>query len=129
MRNYFDPADNSYGAVPDGDPIPDGCIEVEAQPSGDFEAHDERGNIIVDEPAKADFLAGADHIRLAHTVKAIEASLILAGIDVDGILKAEASATDIDLIELAQIVRSKQAEFVAVEVQRRTIKAKGVPNA
>lgn len=129
MRNYFDPIDNSYGAVPDGDPIPAGCIAVTCQPKGDFERHDDKGNLVVDAAAKADFEAGQHHIQQAHAVKSIEATLILAGIEVDGLLKAEAEALGIDLTDLANAVREKQALFVATEIERRAIKVKGASNA
>lgn len=129
MRNYFDPIDNSYGAVPDGEPIPKGCFEVEAQPSEDFARHERGGKLRIDLAAKADHDAGADHIGRAHAIKEIEARLIKAGIQIDGILKAEAEALGMDLPVLVESVIRNAEAFKMQEVERRLLKTEGIKNA
>lgn len=129
MKHYFDPNDLSYGSVPDDQDIPEGCIEVAAQPSEDFTRHDETGAVITDTAARADFEAGQDHIARAHAVKEIEARLIKAGIQIDGILKAEAEALGMDLPVLVESVIRNAEAFKMQEVERRLLKREGIKNA
>lgn len=122
MKNYFNPTDNSYGAVPEDASIPEGCVEVEAQPAGDFEKHDENGKIVVDAAAKADFEAGAEHIREVHIVKAIEARLIKAGYVFEGLVHAEAEALNVSVADLTDRVLAQSQAQITTEIARRTLK-------
>lgn len=129
MKHYFDPNDLSYGSVPDDLDIPEGCIEVDAQPLEDFTRHDETGAVIKDAAARADFEAGQDHIARAHAVKEIEARLIVAGVALDGLLKAESDALGIDLEELAALVLERAEAFKQKEVNRRVMKSERINDA
>lgn len=67
-------------------------------------------------------LHGADAIAQIHALKAMEATLIISGIQVDGMLKSEAEATGVDLNTLAQAVAAKAAAQRNAEVERRVAK-------
>lgn len=126
-QNYMqvDPktGEKSYGAVPMGDPIPEDAWPVDAQPSGDFEAHCPYTNAVVcDDAAKADFDAGKEHIDAAHIWKAIEARLILAGYAFDGMIRAEAIALGTEETLLAKQIAGKSQPLIEREISRRVVK-------
>lgn len=97
-------------------------IELPRMP-GAFEHFDvEAGEFACDHAARIDdeYLAtnGGDAIARAHALKAVEASLILSGVQIDGLLSAEADATGQDVTDLAAIVATKAATMRAAEVAR-----------
>lgn len=65
---------------------------------------------------------GREAIAQAHALKTIEATLILSGVPIDGLLSAEAAATGKDITALAQLVASKAADQREAEVARRVAK-------
>lgn len=65
---------------------------------------------------------GTGAIAQAHALKAIEATLILSGVSIDGLLKAEADATGRDITVLAQLVADRAASQREAEVARRVAK-------
>lgn len=72
---------------------------------------------------KADTDAGAEHIAKAHTLKQLEAAVVLSGVSLThGILFEEAAALGVPLSELAQNVSDNAAAFRAAEVARRETK-------
>ena len=105
----------SFGSTLEGEPLPEGAIEVEREP-GPFEdfvggawVHDAKGH--------ADERAGPEHIAEAHLQKRIEAILI-RGLD-KGLLAPEAAKRGITLGEMADLVIAKSAGFNEAERARQ----------
>lgn len=71
-------------------------------------------------------MMGSAAIDQAHAVKSIEARLMLAGVMLDGLVAAEAAATDQEPLDLAEIIVAQSdvdnAAEVARIVARRTIR-------
>lgn len=67
-------------------------------------------------------LHGADAIAQIHALKAMEATLILSGVPVDGMLKSEAEATGVGIADLAEAVVAKATAQRNAEVERRVAK-------
>ena len=99
--------------------------QVERLP-GDFETR-VRGRWVLDRARAIDSAHIADHgpdaIVRAHAIKAVEASLILSGIAVNGLIAAEARALGIDAGELAATIAAKTAPLMKAEVARRVAKS------
>ena len=76
--------------------------------------------------AETDSLYGPEAISKAHTLKALEAAMVLSGVNLTcGILVEEAQALGMPLIELAEAVHDKAKSFREAEVTRREIKTQG----
>ena len=75
----------------------------------------------IDQGHRADH--GALSIRMAHIQKAVEAQLILAGIDLPlSLVAAEAAATDVAIKDLAAAIVERQAQTNTIELARRIAK-------
>lgn len=111
----------AYHALPDGEALPVGGVEVPRLPSaGEVWNGSE---FVADGEFLADLSVPADHIPTAHIMKAIEAAVILSGVTLDhGLLAEESDATGISLIELATAAYTHAGEFRAREVARRVAK-------
>lgn len=105
-----------------GKPSP---VEVPRMPN-DFEDWDAaKGAFVKNHAAAADHAVGPEAIAKAHAQKAIEALLLKAGIDIDGILSAEAKALKLPKEELADKIIERSKVALANEVKRRIEKNKG----
>lgn len=123
MRTDPRTLDKSYHSVPTKDLVPEDGWIVDEIPTGDFEAHCPREGVIkCDKAAKADRDAGREHIAFAHAMKAVEARLYLAGVEIDGMLRAEADALGVPLEQLARAVDEKARTAIETEVTRRMMK-------
>lgn len=117
--NYVRWAGEGLPPYPDGYPEP---IELDRMPEG-YERYDEAtGTFVRDDHQRIDdeyrASRGADAIAQVRALKSIEATLILSGVTVEGLLHAEAEATGQNVVELAQIVADKAAEQRDAEVAR-----------
>ncbi len=117
--NYVRWAGEGLPPYPDGYPEP---IELPRFPAA-YERFDEAsGAFVSDEHQRIDdeyrASRGADSIAQVRALKSIEATLILSGVTVQGLLSAEAEATGQNVEELAQIVADKAAEQRDAEVAR-----------
>ncbi len=112
-----------FTQIADGAKLPDGAASVPRAPA-DAERWDFTASVFVKNVAlAADMAVPASHIATAHTIKQIEASLILSGVRLThGLLVEEAAALGMPLATLAAQVEAKAAEFRAMEVERRTMK-------
>jgi hypothetical protein len=70
-----------------------------------------------------DFDLGKTFIENSHIEKSIEAKLIIAGYEFEGLLTREAAMLGIPVLELAQEVRQKAMTEEDKEIERRRIKA------
>lgn len=95
-------------------PEPYEHFDVEA---GEFVRNDA---LRIDEAYRA--AHGMEAIAQAHALKTIEATLILSGVPIDGLLSAEAAATGKDITTLAQLVADRAAGQREAEVARRVAK-------
>lgn len=117
--NYVRWAGEGVPPYPDGYPEP---IELPRFPEP-YERYDEAsGTFLRDDHQRIDdeyrALRGADAIAQVRALKSLEATLILSGVTVEGLLHAEAEATGQSVEELAQIVADKAAEQRDAEVAR-----------
>ncbi len=102
----------------DGEPWPRGAVEVPRMP-GEFEDY-VNGQWVRDNRSRADHVAGQGHIAEARALKYLEALLIASGLPLlRGLLVEEAKAKKITALELANLVLSKRAGFIAAEVTRQ----------
>lgn len=107
-----------------GQPDP---VEVPRAPR-DFEDWVD-GEWVTDHAAAADHQAGPAAIAAAHIAKVIEARLLVVnGIDVEGVLSAEAKALSVSLVDLAGSVLKNAQTALEAEVARRVQKEKGKEN-
>lgn len=111
----------AYHALPDGEALPAGAIEVPRLP--------EKGEVwsgngfYQDGEFLADASVPVSHIPTAHIMKSVEAAAILSGASLTfGLLAEEAAATGVPLIELAEAAYAHAGEFRAREVARRVAK-------
>lgn len=117
-RRIDERGEPTFGSTMDGEPLPDGAVEVERQP-GPFEDFVD-GAWVYNAVGDADFNAGPAHIAAAHLRKQIEAVLISSGHALPtGLIAAEATRREIEPAELAAIVLVKAAEFAAAELARQ----------
>jgi hypothetical protein len=72
-----------------------------------------------------DFDLGPDHKAKAHLQKVMEAKLLQAGIEIDGLLKKESETLGVNIEALAGEVLAHNAKFEVIEISRREIK-KGI---
>lgn len=113
----------SYHSVPSEDLVPEDAWIVDGLPTGDFEAHCPiAGDIVCDVAAKADADAGPQAIAAAHARKSVEASLIIAGYDFDGLVRAEAALRGVSELELAHTIKERSDEAVVRELERISLK-------
>lgn len=66
---------------------------------------------------------GHQAIAIEHVRKAIEANLILAGVDLDGLVAAEARATGVPVRDLATAIARKDRAAIRPAIKRRAAKA------
>ena len=91
----------------------------------DFEDVTEAGRTR-DMRAATDSHYGREAIDKAHAQKALEAAMVLSGVNLTcGILVEEAEAIGMTLHDLAALVHEKTREFREAEVARREIKTQG----
>jgi hypothetical protein len=110
----------AYHEGADGEALPEGAVEVPRLPrlgeSWDGET------FVLDRVAKADIEYPPSHVSRAHQHKVLEALLIKSGTEVEGILSAEAPMRGLTLIEMADLVLSEAASFIADELARMAAK-------
>lgn len=121
MAERFYLAGGDYHALADGMDLPKGAVEVPRLP-GAGETWDGKA-FVTNTRVAADLNLPVGHIASAHAQKAIEATLILSGVDLThGLIAEEAAALGIDRRELAQRIADHGKDFRAREVARRTMK-------
>ncbi len=73
-------------------------------------------------------MASEEHVRKMHTLKVLEAGMILSGVPLSkGVLVEEAKALSIDLTDLANAVMSKAEQESKFEVARRVQRVSAEP--
>lgn len=121
--------DQAYHELPDEAALPEGAVEVPGPPGPAQSWDDEAQDWAVDRTVLASMSVPVGHVDQAHVIKAVEASIILSGINLtSGLLVEEAAALGVDVIDLAVEVSRRAAEFRAAEVNRRTIKIRNDTN-
>lgn len=76
-----------------------------------------------DRPPRNTSRAHGAHVAKMHTLKALEAAVILSGVPLtQGVLVEEAAALGLELTELAQLVAEKARAERELEVARRVYK-------
>ncbi|MBB5684284.1 hypothetical protein [Sphingobium boeckii] len=95
-------------------------------PPGDYDVMQdgalvERTEQRIDDEYRSEY--GPDAITLAHMRKAIEARLIVAGYEFEGLLTAEAQATGQSVTDLAAIIIAKDEPIASKETARVADKA------
>lgn len=131
MKERWYALDDAVHRLPEGVKLPDGAREIDetalfneaGDPRFGAAIDPETGEVQVDPGIAADMAASAKAVAAAHAQKAIEAILILSGIDLAaGLLVEEAAAAGMEITELAQVVHAKGAEAREVELERRAMK-------
>lgn len=111
----------AYHALPEGEALPTGAVEVPRLP--DVGEVWNGSQFVADGEFRADASVPADHVPTAHIMKAVEAAVILSGVTLDhGLLAEESEATGVSLIDLAEAAHSHAATFREREVARRVAK-------
>lgn len=109
----------------DGEP-PKGSVEIVRHPEPGERVDPKTGAITLDAALEADMKADPRAVERAHAQKAIEAVLILSGVELKaGLLFAEADALGLDLRELAATVEAKARQATEAEIARRVAKSGG----
>jgi len=105
--------------------LPKGAQMVPRMPEPGETWNPDTGQFVCDEVAAAHHGLPASHIDQAHAIKALEAVVILSGVDLThGLIVEEASALGIDPSALAAIIHDKGTALRAAEINRRTAKVR-----
>ncbi len=131
VRHTYRNPDNKELCVTDGPAEGYDDWDIVGQESGalvdDLTTHhifdEDAGKWVNDASIEVDQEAGLAHIQAAHAQKALEACMILSGVELKhGLLVEEAQLTGEDLTELAQTVHDKAEARRKVECKRMKIK-------
>lgn len=106
-----------------GQELPVGAVAVPRLPEIGETWDSLGGAFVFDSAILADMSVPLGHIDVAHTLKMLEAAIILSGVRLThGLLHEEAVALGVPVNDLAEQVASKSKNFRTLEVNRRVMK-------